>query len=98
MTTPTPKSYPIPANADRARCRACGHAIAFIFTEKGKRMPVNLAGDKQGQSHFATCSDPKRFRKRDRVASKPGDPVGITKGGGPVLGAGTTTTDHLVKR
>lgn len=60
--------YEIPARPDRARCRACGEAIAFLETEKGRKMPVNLEGEHRGESHFAHCSDPKRFRKRDRVA------------------------------
>lgn len=59
--------YEIPTGAPRALCRACGYPIVFIVTPKGKRMPVDAEGDKRGQSHFATCSDPKRFRKRDRV-------------------------------
>lgn len=43
-----------------ARCQACGAEIRFVKTAAGKMMPVNP----DGKSHFATCSDPQRFRKR----------------------------------
>ena len=62
-----PLLFEIPARAEIVRCRACGAKITFILTEKGKRMPVTIEGPSAGQSHFATCSDPKRFRKRDRI-------------------------------
>lgn len=60
---PNDTKYEIPAGTPEKSCRACGGAIFFIPTAKGKQMPV----DADGTSHFATCSDPKRFRKRDRV-------------------------------
>jgi hypothetical protein len=69
VTAPaTPKTYEIPANAERSRCRACPEVLAFVRTEKGHMMPVNAMGPHRGESHFAHCTDPKRFRKRDRVA------------------------------
>jgi len=62
-----PLVFDVPAQAPRVLCRACGHPIVFVLTSKNKRMPVDAEGEKRGQSHFATCTDPKRFRKRDRV-------------------------------
>lgn len=58
-----PKKFAIPPGTPAVGCRACGARIQFVETDKGRRMPVNT----DGTSHFATCSDPKRFRKRDRV-------------------------------
>lgn len=66
-------TFEIPPDAERGRCRGCGAAIAWIVTDKGRRMPVNLeewrptdGTSVRGESHFATCPDAKRFRKKDR--------------------------------
>ena len=54
--------YAIPEGTESTRCRSCGATIYFVITDKGKRMPTNA----DGTSHFASCDDPKRFRKKDR--------------------------------
>jgi hypothetical protein len=68
----TPLVFEIPKQTSPLRCRACGAPIVFVETDKGRRMPVDTVGEKRGQSHFASCSDPKRFRKRDRVKDRKG--------------------------
>lgn len=60
-------TYDVPTQAPRVPCRSCGASIVFVFTEKGKRMPVDAAGETAGSPHWASCNDPKRFRKKDRV-------------------------------
>ena len=62
-----PFKFDIPANTKTSRCRSCNATIAFVPTPKGHLMPVDVVGEHRGESHFATCTDPKRFRKRDRV-------------------------------
>ena len=46
---------------ESATCAApeCRREIYFVVTKAGKRAPY----DADGQSHFATCSAPERFRK-----------------------------------
>jgi hypothetical protein len=63
----TPLVFEIPKQTSTVRCRACNASIVFVETERGRRMPVDTVGETRGQSHFASCSDPRRFRKRDRV-------------------------------
>jgi hypothetical protein len=55
-------------------CRRCKAPIVFVLTRKGTRMPVDAktfdSGDtmfdpKKHMTHFATCSHPQEFRKRD---------------------------------
>lgn len=41
-------------------CEACKRTVWFLRTKNGKLMPV----DDDAVSHFASCSDPARFRKR----------------------------------
>lgn len=55
-----PKRYDIPSGTVFRPCRGCKTPIAFVKTEKGKQMPVT----KDGVSHYATCSNPKRFSKK----------------------------------
>lgn len=43
-------------------CAACGAEIHFVATAAGRLMPTNP----DGTSHFTTCTDPGRFRKRGR--------------------------------
>ena len=53
------KTYPIPEGAVFRPCQACRTPITFVKTEKGAKMPVT----RDGVSHYATCSSPKRFSK-----------------------------------
>lgn len=41
-------------------CASCKRQIWFCRTKLGRLMPV----DDDGVSHFATCNDPERFRRR----------------------------------
>jgi hypothetical protein len=54
-------------------CKACGKALRFIDTAAGKSMPVDadtcsdddgIFDPKRHVSHFVTCTDPDRFRKK----------------------------------
>ena len=54
-------------------CRSCGAAIIFLPTKAGKKMPIDFetveAGDvafdpKKHRSHFATCPDAAKYRKK----------------------------------
>jgi hypothetical protein len=49
-----------PANSEPTACRSCRRLILFVQTAKGKLMPI----DPDGTSHFATCTEPARWRKR----------------------------------
>lgn len=62
-----------------AQCRACGQAIRFELTAKGKHQPVSL---QTGESHFIDCPQAARFRK-------PAPPQDVC------LGCGSTDLDHL---
>jgi len=42
------------------KCRSCGAPIEWVKTDAGKWMPV----DPDGTSHFATCPDAEKWRKR----------------------------------
>lgn len=47
--------------SDLGHCRSCGAEIMWTINEKsGRRSPVNL----DGVSHFATCPDAAKWRKR----------------------------------
>ena len=46
-----------------AKCRGCGGAIAWALTPSGRSAPL----DRDGGSHFATCPDAERFRRRRGV-------------------------------
>jgi hypothetical protein len=57
------------------QCSSCGAEIIFLKTAKEKAMPVDyLSTIKQGDvfdhtkhtSHFATCPDAQRFRKKKK--------------------------------
>jgi hypothetical protein len=41
-------------------CRSCGARIRWAVTTKGARAPLNP----DGTSHFATCPDADRWRKK----------------------------------
>jgi hypothetical protein len=43
-----------------AACRACGAAIRFETTAKGKLAPISIA---TGESHFIDCPEAARFKK-----------------------------------
>lgn len=54
-------------------CRGCGELIEWFLTPNGKRMPVSrkivgslAEGNRREilESHFASCPDADRFRKR----------------------------------
>lgn len=58
---------------DVVSCRSCKADIVFLRTAAGKTMPVNAdtvePGDTEFEygrhvSHYSTCNDPERFRKR----------------------------------
>jgi len=57
-----PYLFAIPAGATVTHCRSCAARIVWIKTESGKNMPVNAEGDPT--SHFATCPDANRWRKK----------------------------------
>lgn len=62
-----PRVFEIPPGEQSTGCRSCGARIVFVVTAAARRMPVDFEGPTRGQSHFVTCDDPKRFRKRDRI-------------------------------
>lgn len=51
----------IDTRGERGTCRSCGAEILWIVTSAGKRAPMNLDGT---TSHFATCPQADRWRKR----------------------------------
>lgn len=53
------KVYDIPEGATFRPCRECRAPITFVQSEKGKALPVT----RDGVSHYATCSNPKRFSR-----------------------------------
>jgi hypothetical protein len=65
MNAPAPKRAPVtftvPPGTPETTCRSCNARIAWIVTSRGKKMPVNVA---TGESHFATCADALKWRKR----------------------------------
>lgn len=59
-----PVTFDIPEDADLGECRSCGEKIAWVITEKKKRMPVELATK---ESHFARCPEAAKWRKEKRA-------------------------------
>jgi hypothetical protein len=60
---PTREGWTIPAGytpVNPARCRGCGVVVMWTITPRDRRMPI----DRDGTSHFATCPEASRFRKR----------------------------------
>lgn len=56
-------------------CKACGAALVFLQTKHGRAMPVDafsvtdsaaLFDPEKHSSHFVTCPEAGRFRKRDQ--------------------------------
>lgn len=63
-------TFVVPAEARETMCSSCGAPIAWIVTGGGKRMPislrtvvVNLAGEREGESHFADCPNAAEHRR-----------------------------------
>lgn len=48
--------------APRLRCRSCEATIHFVVTRDGHSTPCN----EDGSPHWATCTEPERFRRRPR--------------------------------
>lgn len=55
-----PTGYTAELREPPARCRSCGAEVLWTTTPAGKRSPL----DRDGKSHFATCPDAARWRKR----------------------------------
>jgi len=62
-----------PAAGKFGYCRSCSAPIRWLLTAAGKYMPVDARtadetdvhfDHRKHTSHFATCSDPNRWRKR----------------------------------
>jgi hypothetical protein len=47
-------------------CRSCGAKVEWVETANGKKMPMDLEPDAEGNriSHFATCPQANDWRKR----------------------------------
>lgn len=65
--------YKLPGRYDVGRCRSCGAAIVWIQTGSGARMPldlahtrVNLLGETEAKTHFATCPQGRGWSKRNQ--------------------------------
>ena len=62
-----------PGYTRTARCRSCDQYIVWLKTEAGANMPVDADSVEEGDktfdakshvSHFSTCPDADKFRKR----------------------------------
>lgn len=59
--------FPLPANARRTTCRSCKAPVAWIVTESGAHMPLDLGtveqrdGVTMALNHFATCPQGKAW-------------------------------------
>jgi len=54
-------------------CRACKAAVTFIHHPRTGRAGIY---DADGRTHFATCSDPARFRKKSSASYDAKSPEG----------------------
>lgn len=54
--------YSIPVGALERACASCKATIYWIVTDAKRRMPVNP----DGTSHFATCPNASKHRKRGK--------------------------------
>lgn len=61
------------------KCSSCGSEIIFLKTAAGKAMPVDylptiqpgeVFDHKKHTSHFATCPDAQRFRRKKKGGDK----------------------------
>jgi hypothetical protein len=52
-------------------CRSCKAPVYFGYGTSGRRTPFNLDDNHQPTrvSHFTTCSDPKRWSKKQKGAA-----------------------------
>lgn len=66
----------MPEHLKTVPCRSCGQYIVFLPTSRGSTMPVDansvtegdeLFDPKEHISHFYTCPDADKFRKRDKA-------------------------------
>lgn len=48
------------------QCESCKRSIHWVTTPAGRKMPLDDNGDGTFTSHFATCDNPNRFRRRER--------------------------------
>lgn len=46
-----------------SRCKGCRAPIYWVYTPRGKRMPVNA----DGTPHWQTCPDARKFKAGDLV-------------------------------
>lgn len=46
-----------------SHCRGCGEKIEWWITPRNKKMPMDVDADGNCESHWATCSAAKDFRK-----------------------------------
>ena len=53
-------------HTSNAHCRGCGAAMEFWSTPHGRSMPMDLMPqeDSPAISHFATCPEAPRFRRK----------------------------------
>jgi len=50
----------------------CGRKIFIAGTPTGGRMPIEKRADGRFQSHFASCTTPERFRRREQPDQRQG--------------------------
>jgi len=53
--------------ANKKKCR-CGAEIMFALTKNNKFIPVELVGNAEWDTHFATCPFAKKFKKNEKSA------------------------------
>ena len=51
--------------ASQTVCKSCGVKIWWVETKNKKQMPVNLCGAAEWESHFASCKQAGKWRKKD---------------------------------
>ena len=52
-------TYEIPEGTKPARCRGCNAVVYWVKTKNNKNMIV----DPDGQPHWATCPEAKKFKR-----------------------------------
>lgn len=57
------RELPDGPKSEASRCRSCGAPVEWRMTAAGKRSPYDL----DGTSHFATCPDAARWRRRAKT-------------------------------
>lgn len=48
----------------RTKCKSCGAEIFWAKTNKGGNMPIELVGLAEWDSHYATCPQANKWRKK----------------------------------